>query len=463
MNVAQRLRQHLGTDALPSIAAEARPLAGSLARDHRRSGSAERIAQLRAAISRIEGLRSWDAAGTPAERWSALPRQITDRRWAEPAPIDDAGLVYRHVFERDTRFGRAALEAPSRAALHAARHLLRAKLEWTDGDEALGPADLLFIDTETTGLSRAAGTLAFLIGIGRFCEQGKRFIVDQLFVRSPQYEPAVLDLLADYLARAKLLVSFNGRTFDMPILRNRSLIRRVPLLLELPHLDLLPLCRRLLGSRLSNCRLGTVERELFGFVRQDDVDGSLAPELYNAFLRSGSLAGLCGVLEHNRIDIASMAPLFSELVMRASDPLQWAEDGEELFAAARLHLETPGLAERCLQRALQLWQSPATRRKTLETLARLRQRAGDRGEAAKLWHQLLGEFPQYNSGYIELAKHYEHVEKNHAVALRTALAAPHQDLDELPRRIARLQRKLNRAGAPDVQLPAAVAAPRSHR
>jgi uncharacterized protein YprB with RNaseH-like and TPR domain len=148
-----------------------------------------------------------------------------------------------------------------------------------------------FLDTETTGLSGGAGTMAFMVGLGYFDETG--FRLRQYFLRDPGDEPPMVEALAEILPQFEALVSFNGRGFDVPILENRFILARIPPpTTGMSHLDLLPPARRLWRYSLPSCALTALERDVLGVMReQDDVPGGLIPYLYRDYLRTGDARG----------------------------------------------------------------------------------------------------------------------------------------------------------------------------
>ena len=177
------------------------------------------------------------------------------------------------------------------------------------GGEALAPwggaRNQTFLDLETTGLAGGTGTYAFLAGVGRV--EGTCFVVRQLFLLSPAAEEAWFRALEERVGEG-CFVTYNGRAFDLPLLRTRAVMTGRPPLRECRHLDLLPLARRLWREDLPGCALGEVERGVVGFRRPgEDVPGALIPELYATFLRTGDAAPLRGVFLHNRWDILSLA------------------------------------------------------------------------------------------------------------------------------------------------------------
>lgn len=370
-----------------------------------------------------------------------------------PEPVDPEGMIYRQRYPAGHAFGKATVSFPDDELLAAMEGLLRMEGQWSDDEPPLRAEELLFIDLETTGLSRSAGTLPFLTGVGRFAisradpSDAGELIVDQLLLQDPSHEPRMLELLEAYLQRSRLLISFNGRGFDIPVLKNRTVLNRTRLPLDRQrHLDLLTPCRRLFRPRLENCRLGTLEREVLGYERVGDVDGAEVPLIYNDFLLTRRTDELALVLEHNLLDVALMAPLLEVTTRHLTNPLQWAEDGDELLGAARIHLRSgdPALAEACLRRGLELARIPATRRRLLTALAHRLRRQGERKEASELWEQYRREFPDLDVGWIELAKYHEHVTKNLRQALHLVERCPAQHREELQHRLDRLRRRVQR-------------------
>ncbi len=215
-------------------------------------------------------------------------------------------LVVRRRYPLAHRHGRLSLGSALAAPLDLLAALARL-------DSPPGTATgLLFIDTETTGLAGGTGTYAFLVGTGAFemgGVDGDGFVVTQYFMRDLDEEPALLAALAPVLARATALVSFNGAGFDLPLLETRFVLARRRWPAALPHLDLLRPARRVWTACMPDCRLATLEREVLGLVREDDVYGSLIPALYFEFLRSRRAGPLVRVFAHNRDDVLSLAVL----------------------------------------------------------------------------------------------------------------------------------------------------------
>ncbi len=323
------------------------------------------------------------------------------------------------------------------------------------------PFDLsraLFIDTETTGLGGGAGVLAFLIGAGYF--EDDAFVLRQYFLRDPSEEIAALHHLADWSEGFDGLVSFNGRGFDVPLLQTRSILCRLRLLiLDAPHLDLLPLSRRIWRGRFESCALGSLERHVLGVQRsQDDVMSWLIPDLYRQYLRGGDNGEMRQVLYHNSMDILSMVVLAERLCRLFADPLAEDVDPRERVALASLFeaLDLRERAEATYRAALDGWLPLDAQHLCLRRLAALLKRQDRRSEAVPLWIQWAMEDESRVEAHVELAKFYEW----HEVELEKALAWTKQALSvvarwprglprdqvraELNHRRARLERKTSK-------------------
>jgi len=183
----------------------------------------------------------------------------------------------------------------------------------------------LFLDTEATGLSGWAGNLAFIVAFGYFGRAG--FVVDQYLVRGFEEEAAALHHAAETARRFDAVVSFNGRSFDGPLLQARARMNRIDgALAGLPHLDLLHPSRRVFGERLEDCKLQTLERELLGLRRKDDLPGHMVPPAYFEYLHTSDARPLVEILRHNLADVRSLATLAGAL-LDACEPVARLWDG----------------------------------------------------------------------------------------------------------------------------------------
>jgi hypothetical protein len=187
------------------------------------------------------------------------------------------------------------------------------QLEWIGFEGDLHREELLFLDLETTGLG---STPLFLIGTMFW--DGSDLVARQYFARDYSEEPAVLALFLDLAAGRRLLVSFNGKTFDLPYVRMRAAANGIPCQLDLAHLDLLHAARRLWRARVPDCRLQTLERLVCGRMRHGDIPGHLIPDAYHAYVASANAVRMVDVVEHNFLDLLTLA----DLMVRMTPPAQ---------------------------------------------------------------------------------------------------------------------------------------------
>jgi uncharacterized protein YprB with RNaseH-like and TPR domain len=268
----------------------------------------------------------------------------------------------------------------------------------------------LFLDTETTGLAGGTGTIAFLIGVGWL--DGDTFITQQLFARDFSEERAALAYLSDCAREKRFLITFNGKSFDVGLLSARFIMNRLPdPLSELPHLDLLHPSRRLLGHRLENSRLETIEREVLGLKRKGDIPGSEIPQRYFDWLRQrdGRLVG--DIFEHNRLDVISMATLTVHLAELLGYEPQQREDvlHEDVLAAARLLLDRGCEEEaRRFLASLLCSENNAVADEAGRILSLFCKRQGDWKEAVGIWENMVNGDSCHIFAVEELAKWCEH-------------------------------------------------------
>jgi hypothetical protein len=300
-------------------------------------------------------------------------------------------------------------------------------------DPGLAGCDLgkaLFLDTETTGLG-GSGAIAFLLGLAWF-DAERRLNVEQLLLRSPGDEPAQLAVLEQRLAQSEVLVSYNGKAFDWPLLKTRFVMNRRKIPRDLPHLDLLHIGRRLHRARLGICRLKTLESEVLGFDRGVDVDGGDVPARYAHFLRTGDEEALRQVVEHNAWDVVSMAAL----VGLYGEPFDLMH-GDDLVGFAQTMKRAGALqvAERAADRAVELG---ATR--ALKIRGAVHKARGDRARALQDFETLARDLDDADLR-LELAKLYEHFVKDPDRALSLVEAGTGESPEAAEKRRKRLERK----------------------
>ncbi len=311
-----------------------------------------------------------------------------------------------------------------------------------------------FLDTETTGLSGGTGTYAFLVGAARFVD-GK-FSLRQFFLRDPSEEPAMLEALIQFLAPCEALVTFNGKSFDAPLLTTRYKLHRIPApFKDYAHLDLLPLARRLWRDRLPSRALKYLEEHVLGFTRaSEEVPGYEIPWLYFDYLRTRDARPLGGVFYHNAMDVAAMAALLAHVCELLENPYQRAEHGLDFVALGKLFedLNHWDEAARLFERGLELDLTESDFEAAVKRLSILQKKRGDMDEALKLWKKSANKGHIY--AQIELAKYYEHKKRDAKSALKWAQSARKEAeraelpayirkhwLAEINHRLARLERK----------------------
>jgi hypothetical protein len=319
----------------------------------------------------------------------------------------------------------------------------------------------VFLDLETTGLSGGAGTVAFLVGCG-FFENGT-FRTRQFFLTGYAGERALLHLVAGFLAEAPFIVTYNGRTFDLPVMEMRWQFHRIPPPLDdLPHVDMLPPARRLWRAGEDgadrSCRLVHLEESLLGYAREGDVPGWEIPQRYFDYVRRGDPAPLEPVLLHNRLDLVSLAAITARAQRLVEEGPSAARDPCECVALGRIFRRAGALdrAEASFRHAAsQCGTSRAVREDALHELAMLLRRQRRFGEAAEAWRDLLalghGRSRAAREAIQALAVHQEHRERNlqHARELATRALQAEQDpsrREDLRYRLARIQRKLAALG-----------------
>ena len=282
---------------------------------------------------------------------------------------------------------------------------------------ALPLTKIAFLDTETSGLAGGTGTYAFLIGLGFFTENS--FKVIQFFMRDPSSEPALLASLQEWLLQFEAVVTFNGKSFDIPLLKTRCLLNTIVIPFEnIDHIDLLHLARRLWRNRLESRALGDLEKEIMGFFRdQDEVPGFLIPQYYFDYLRTGDARLIAGVLNHNVYDIVSLAVLFNFVANILENPQQASIPSLDIAAIARLYEELGRLEDAAVlyEMSISSGMPEIFYINTLERFAHLRRKQGQLDQAVMLWGKAVEH--GHLESCVELAKHFEHSRKDFDTAL----------------------------------------------
>ena len=302
-----------------------------------------------------------------------------------------------------------------------------------------------FLDTETTGLSGGTGTCVFLAGVGAIEADG--FRVRLFFMRDYDEEAAMLHALAACLRSYDVLVTYNGKAYDSPLLETRYRLKRQANPLErMHHIDLLHAARRLWNARMPDCRLGTLESEILGVERRGDVPGALIPQRYFEYLRTGQATRLRPVFHHNVLDIVSLGCLSTILLAAYAAPHKTRlHHGSDLLGLARW-LRRVGDDERALQlyrKAIQTGLSDNGLFRALWESAQLERKVGKRDAQLRLLRDLSRVGNMYRAAaFEELAKHYEHRERDYSRALEmTRSAQRYAPSQRLRHRENRLLRK----------------------
>lgn len=271
------------------------------------------------------------------------------------------------------------------------------------------PSDLLFLDTETTGFG-GAGTLAFLVGLAYV--EDERVVVEQLMLEGPEQEPTLLAYLDGLFAERKVMVSFNGKSFDWPLLQGRYTMNRLQPPQRVSHLDLLHLSRRVHKQRLTRCNLQRLEAEVLGFERIGDIDGAEVAARYVHYCRTRDASHLGAVIEHNYWDVLSMVALLgvygaAELSLPAVD----LAGAAKAMARASALPQALALADRAVANA-------SGRDRDLERAslvrAEIRKALGDKSGAVVDYERAIDD----PKARLELAKLYEHFLKDPERALQ---------------------------------------------
>jgi len=330
-------------------------------------------------------------------------------------------FIHEEIYPADYRHGWAPL------ATDAPLHVMAAWARDTRLRE-MPLEKFVFLDTETSGLSGGTGTYAFLVGAGRFetSASGRNFRLLQFFMPDPGDEAALLEALADFLAPCEALVTYNGKSFDAPLLRTRYILHDIPVSFDdYAHVDLLHLARRLWRDRLDSRTLKYIEEHILDAPRtSEEVPGYEIPWLYFDYLRTGDVGEMKGIFYHNAMDIVALAAMFGLTASMLHDPFDESiQHGLDVIALAKLHedLDEWEDAARLYERGLEMDLAEDDFWKAVRRLSVLQKRRGDLEAAIHWWEQAAAKGHVY--AYVELAKHYEHRIKDYVRARKWAAAA----------------------------------------
>ncbi|MFC5711838.1 ribonuclease H-like domain-containing protein [Thalassorhabdus alkalitolerans] len=321
----------------------------------------------------------------------------------------------------------------------------------------MNPEELLFFDTETTGLSGGAGNTIFLLGTA--CVQKDQVTVKQYFLPGPEAEVALYHTFLSEVSSLDHLVTYNGKSFDWPQVKTRHTFVRneVPKLPSFGHYDLLHGARRLFKHTLESCKLSQVEKEILQFKRLDDTPGYLAPMLYFDYLQEGHPEIIKGILTHNEWDVLSLISLYIDISKRI---ISKGTDQREALEVGRWHESTGNIdhAIQCFHKAEKF--SKGENAEALYYLGKLYKKKKDLENAVYYFHKVEDRKGLFVSeASIELAKIYEHSRKDYEKALyytwrsleywkeRQRIVKSHKALgnkEEFTKRINRLEGKIKK-------------------
>jgi uncharacterized protein YprB with RNaseH-like and TPR domain len=427
----------------------------------------QQLAELRARVARVSqdcdrkyalGPAALDPAKTAAEQSEAIAAPEARRYLEECLSGEEVQTAFGRHFETEKLY--EAHRHHGSADIGALTELPHDLLGPLSGGAigAVPPEEWAFLDTETTGLAGGTGTCAFLVGVGRIERAG--FRVRQFFMRDYSEESSLLDALARYLKPFRVMITYNGRAFDQPLLETRYRLQRArPPFSRVEHLDLLYGARRLWKLRFESCRLTDLENQVLGVERQGDLPGALIPYVYFEYLRTRLAARLLPVFQHNATDILTLACLTGIVPYAFRDPERLEPGAAPLSSRGTLAhgAEMVGLARwlreagehdrarELFRRAIDAGLSDALLFPTLRDLALAERKAGAEQAALEIWEELAAARNPFRVRALEeLAKHHEHRAKNRARALElTRAARALADSPDLQRREARLVKRLS--------------------
>ncbi len=309
---------------------------------------------------------------------------------------------------------------------------------------------LLFFDTETSGLG--AGSYAFLIGLAYY--ENDALVTEQIFMRDIDDEVATISYLVENFSDMTV-VSFNGKSFDVPLIHTRGIINSVDTSeFAIEQIDLLHLSRRIWKNRLESCRLSSIEEHILHFEREMDVSGSLVPELYKKYLSDGRPDDIIRILMHNEYDVVSMSVLLAKLLKIDNSPANELAEPQDILNLGIYYYNSKQFnkAQECLSDLIHKKSSPLCLYNAMKYLSLIHKRNKQWSDAVILWQKMYRLLPDSQFSLEELSKYYEHILKDNEKALSTAeqlkhIAIKYKNkllLSEAEHRINRLKQKLTK-------------------
>ena len=348
---------------------------------------------------------------------SSLTRQLAYMKMHSPRRIDDVAipgeeettplgrhLVIRKTYDGDHYHGTVRLGRFSCTDLQRFMSVMKSR------GNAVSRDSLIFLDTETTGIQGGTGMVPFLVGLGYF--EGDDFHMLQYFIRDFDEEPSMLLAIENLLHRFKMVVTYNGSSFDVPLLETRFTLARLNSPFEdMAHLDLLPGARRLWRQGHGSCRLAALESKIVSFLRGHDIPGGMIPQTYFEFLQGRGSTAMNAVLKHNIHDVLSLAALTVCACDRVVREPAALDSPLDLYSLARILENTPEwkCAMDLYEMALCGELPEAVLLKARENLAVLSRRAGNHSRALALCEELVSDSAFSIVGHEGAAIHYERV------------------------------------------------------
>lgn len=284
----------------------------------------------------------------------------------------------------------------------------------------------LFLDTETTGLSGGAGTCAFLIGVGFLNQEDGSFTLRQFFMNDFDEEHAMLTEISNFAKQFDLLVTYNGKSYDIPLLTSRFIFNGISSPFpEIYHLDILHSVRRLWNHRLPNCSLLSAEKYIVRKTREGDIPGFMIPHIFFEYLKSKEKEPLKPVFYHNREDILTMVALINEMVDVIENPIEKNLDSRSILRVARFYENCTryDMAITIYHDFLKTSKDIPFKKEILIQLAFAYKKQNSWYLAQKTWQEAMKNDSFHPLPYIELAKHLEHREKDHRAAIKLVVNA----------------------------------------
>lgn len=376
----------------------------------------DKLSDLRNSISRATGGLNRQAIkhADPQEL-----KNILGGEW-----LSENCLLIEHTIPLNRRHGNVLL-----------KHLFEGSLGVLDEEFSdVATENLVFLDTETSGLNGGSGTLVFLLGMARVCN--KQLVLRQYLLTAFSGEKAMLSHACNWFTPGDVMVSYNGKSFDLPLLESRCRLHGLALPAHLGHLDLLHFTRRAFSHRWPSCTLKNTERRLLAFHRMDDIPGSQIPSVWREFVRFGLWQRLPSVLQHHYWDILSLGALLVQIRQVYEKPASFEAD---VSAIARFYV-------RDKREELAKQQLLSNRKNLSQTglleLANLYKRLEKWDKALEIWQKLV---ERYNcpSAMESLAKYYEHHQRDYHTAMLYAQQLNVADVSTVRhrQRITRLSRR----------------------